>query len=138
MFNGIKVSIQRGVLYSDVHFINDLNFFFYLLNCILYNNENATRLWKYCFGDMFRILQLHFYGILIRGNKGLILITDVTNSERYQRLNKILLFLPTLHLGNQQSCLQENAIRRRNLTQSCAISMRLSVIIAHVGFRQHK
>ena len=51
-----------------------------------------------------------------RGNKGLILIAAVANSKCYQHLNKILLFLPTLHLGNQKSCLQENAIRRRNVT----------------------
>ena len=37
-------------------------------------------------------------------------IADVANSKRHQQLNEILFFLPALHPGNQQSCLQKISV----------------------------
>ena len=56
-------------------------------------------------------------------------ITDVA-VRKYQTRKEVLIFLPTLHSRNQQSCLQEDschALHPRNLMQSYAPSMRLAL-----------
>ena len=60
----------------------------------------------YCWILNYLVLNVYFSGTVLRP------IGDVTMTKCHQQLNEILsFFLPALHPGNQQSCLQENLSR---------------------------